>query len=49
MAQGAFFSRPYGPLAQRVYRENHPEVQALKKVKAIFDPQYIFNPGKLCF
>jgi FAD/FMN-containing dehydrogenase len=49
MARGAFFSRPYGTLAQRVYREDSPEVQALKKVKAIFDPQRIFNPGKLCF
>ncbi len=49
MKNGAFFSRPYGPWAKMVY-ENYPEgVAALKKLKGVFDPNNILNPGKLCF
>jgi hypothetical protein len=46
---GAFFSRPYGEWAEMVYRRCPEQVQALKKLKDIFDPHHIFNPGKLCF
>lgn len=46
---GAFFSRPYGQWADMVYQENTGEVKALRKLKAIFDPNHILNPGKLCF
>jgi FAD/FMN-containing dehydrogenase len=49
MHNGAFFSRPYGPWAKMVYANNAPEVEALKKLKDIFDPHNILNPGKLCF
>jgi FAD/FMN-containing dehydrogenase len=49
LKNGAFFSRPYGPLARMVY-ENYPEgVAALKTLKGVFDPNNILNPGKLCF
>jgi FAD/FMN-containing dehydrogenase len=49
MNSGAFFSRPYGAWADMVYC-NYPEgVKALKKLKSIFDPNHILNPGKLCF
>jgi FAD/FMN-containing dehydrogenase len=49
MRSGAFFSRPYGPWADLVYADNAVEVAALKKLKGIFDPENILNPGKLCF
>jgi hypothetical protein len=49
MRSGAFFSRPYGPWADMVYSDNSVEVAALKKLKGIFDPDNILNPGKLCF
>ncbi len=49
MANGAFFSRPYGPWADMVYRQDGEEVKALKRLKAIFDPNNILNPGKVCF
>ncbi len=46
---GAFFSRPYGPWAKMVYARYPEQVAALKKLKGIFDPHNILNPGKLCF
>jgi hypothetical protein len=46
---GAFFSRPYGALADIAYRRDGETTAALKKVKNIFDPNNIMNPGKLCF
>ncbi|MCE5254035.1 MAG: FAD-binding oxidoreductase [Actinomycetia bacterium] len=49
MAGGAFFSRPYGPWSQMVYGCYGDGVAALRKLKGIFDPNNILNPGKLCF
>jgi len=46
---GAFFSRPYGPWADMVYSRYSEGVATLKKLKSIFDPNNILNPGKLCF
>jgi FAD/FMN-containing dehydrogenase len=46
---GAFFSRPYGPWADMVFSRYAEGVTALKKVKNIFDPNNILNPGMLCF
>jgi FAD/FMN-containing dehydrogenase len=46
---GAFFSRPYGALANMAYRRDGETTAALKKVKSIFDPNNIMNSGKLCF
>ncbi|MFX1475322.1 MAG: FAD-binding oxidoreductase [Promethearchaeota archaeon] len=50
LTSGAFFSRPYGAFTAEVY-DNCPEeiVTALRKVKAIFDPDNILNRGALCF
>jgi FAD/FMN-containing dehydrogenase len=49
MAAGAYFSRPYGAWAQPVYNRDAAATDALRKVKAIFDPAGVMNPGKLCF
>jgi len=49
MSKGAFFSRPYGPWADLVYRKTTVYTETLKEVKKIFDPRNILNPGKLCF
>lgn len=47
---GAFFNRPYGLWAEMVYANHEQEIiSALKKVKNIFDPNNILNPGVLCF
>ena len=47
--RGAFFSRPYGPWADMAYRRDAETTIALRKIKEIFDPNKIMNPGKLCF
>jgi FAD/FMN-containing dehydrogenase len=47
MEKGAFFSRPYGPWSQMVYSRYGEGVTVLKKVKDIFDPNHILNPGAL--
>jgi FAD/FMN-containing dehydrogenase len=49
MSEGAFFSRPYGELAPMVYERAAGYVAALKRVKKVFDPKNIMNPGNLCF
>ena len=49
MSNGAFFSRPYGPWADPAYGRFTEGVNALRKLKNIFDPNNILNPGKLCF
>ena len=47
--QGAFFTRPYGELASMVYERASGYTMALKRVKKVFDPKNIMNPGNLCF
>ncbi len=49
MAAGAYFSRPYGSWAGPVYNRDAASREALRRVKAVFDPAGIMNPGKLCF
>jgi FAD/FMN-containing dehydrogenase len=46
---GGFFSRPYGAWAEIAFSRDPASVGALQKVKKIFDPNGIMNPGKLCF
>ena len=47
--KGAFFTRPYGELAELVYEKAATYTAVLKKVKTMFDPDNIMNPGNLCF
>ncbi len=49
MDGGAFFSRPYGESARMVMNRDAASVEVLKKLKQIFDPNAVMNPGKLCF
>ncbi|MFX0005719.1 MAG: FAD-linked oxidase C-terminal domain-containing protein, partial [Candidatus Hermodarchaeota archaeon] len=50
MDSGAFFNRPYGLWAKEVYKRHENSTQkALKKIKQIFDPNNVLNPGVLCF
>jgi FAD/FMN-containing dehydrogenase len=46
---GAFFSRPYGDWVDIAFKKDVQETIVLKKIKEIFDPSNILNPGKLCF
>lgn len=46
---GAFFSRPYGLWADIAYRMDAETTTSLRKIKGIFDPEGILNPGKLCY
>lgn len=45
--RGAFFSRPYGTWWNMVKNKYAENVIALRKVKNIFDPNNILNPGRL--
>jgi hypothetical protein len=47
--EGAFFSRPYGELAPILYERAAGYTTVLKRVKKVFDPNNIMNPGNLCF
>jgi len=48
-AQGGFFSRPYGDWAPMAYAKNTGLQPYLRETKALFDPQRILNPGRLCY
>jgi hypothetical protein len=47
--QGALFTRPYGELSSMVYERASGYTMALKRLKNVFDPKNIMNPGNLCF
>ena len=49
IAQGAYFSRPYGAWADLVYSRDANARTMLRTAKRIVDPKNILNPGKLCF
>ena len=49
IAQGAYFSRPYGDDARTIMNRDAASLAVLSKIKKIFDPNNIMNPGKLCF
>jgi hypothetical protein len=47
--EGAYFTRPYGELAPILYDRAANYTMVLKRVKKVFDPNQIMNPGNLCF
>ncbi len=49
LAEGGYFSRPYGEWADPVYNRDAASRDALRTVKKIVDPNDVLNPGKLCF
>ena len=46
---GAFFSRPDGPITARVYERAANYTATLKKLKNVLDPNNVMSPGRLCF
>jgi len=46
---GAFFSRPYGESARDIMNRDAASLDMLKRLKKVFDPNNVMNPGKLCF
>ncbi|OGP54632.1 MAG: hypothetical protein A2Y65_03535 [Deltaproteobacteria bacterium RBG_13_52_11] len=49
LSAGALFTRPYGDLAPLVFEKAAGYAMALKRLKKVFDPNNIMNPGTLCF
>jgi FAD/FMN-containing dehydrogenase len=49
LKQGAFYSRPYGIWATMAFNRDAASTRVISKIKNIFDPNHIMNPGKLCF
>jgi FAD/FMN-containing dehydrogenase len=49
VARGAFFSRPYGESAGTILNKDAANLAVLTKLKKMFDPNNIMNPGKVCF
>ena len=49
LQKGAFFSRPYGGWGDMTGSQCAQNAIALRRVKKIFDPNNVLNPGKLCF
>jgi len=49
LSNGAVFTRPYGELAPIVYEKAATYAMTLKRLKKLFDPNNIMNPGNLCF
>lgn len=49
MNHGAFFSRPYGEISEYILNRDAGTKSVLIKMKDLFDPNNIMNPGKICF
>jgi FAD/FMN-containing dehydrogenase len=50
LSEGALFTRPYGEeLTRLVYERAADYTMTLRRVKKLFDPNNIMNPGNLCF
>ncbi len=49
MASNAFFSRPYGENAGIIFNRDAASLAVLNKLKDMFDPKHVMNPGKVCF
>lgn len=44
-----YFNRPYAEVSNMVYNRAGDYTATLRRVKKLFDPNYILNPGNLCF
>jgi glycolate oxidase len=49
LRQGAYYSRPYGMWSSLAFNRDAQSTRVIKKIKGIFDPRNVMNPGKLCF
>jgi FAD/FMN-containing dehydrogenase len=49
LAKDAFFSRPYGENSKMIMNRDAATLGVLNKLKKMFDPKCIMNPGKVCF
>jgi hypothetical protein len=49
IAHGAFFSRPHGENTGMIVNKDAASVAVLNKLKKIFDPNRVMNPGKVGF
>ena len=49
LANGAFFSRPYGENTKMIMNRDAATISVLNKLKKMFDPNNVMNPGKVCF
>ncbi len=49
LAKGAFFSRPYGENSKMIMNRDAASIAVLNKLKKMFDPNHVMNPGKVCF
>ena len=47
--RGAYFTRPYPAVADKVYRNYGDYTSILKRLKKLFDPNAVLSPGNLCF
>jgi FAD/FMN-containing dehydrogenase len=48
-ARGAFFSRPYGENSRKILNRDAASLSVLSKLKRMFDPNNVMNPGKVSF
>jgi FAD/FMN-containing dehydrogenase len=49
LERGAYFTRPYGVVANMISKKNGDYIALLKRFKKHFDPNGILNPGNLYF
>jgi FAD/FMN-containing dehydrogenase len=49
LGRDAFFSRPYGPNTGTIVNRDAASIKVLNKLKNMFDPNHVMNPGKVCF
>ena len=45
---GAYYSRPYGIWSRLQLNKDAQSAGVIQKLKGIFDPNQVLNPGKLC-
>jgi FAD/FMN-containing dehydrogenase len=45
---GAYYSRPYGIWSKLQLNKDAQSTITLRKLKEMFDPNNVMNPGKLC-